>query len=193
MMPQNITITENRIYDTNSPNVVIMDQAETLLMEEFAKIVTTNGGDILEVGFGLGISASFIYNSNIKSYTCIEIHPDIYRNALTWAKDKSNVKIILGDWYEVIPTLKDKFDGIFMDTFEYSNFNKFENYCCSIANKDCILSIFDYKTQPNKSLDFVEFKMDKVDYLNNNKVVKLFYSHFDGNRFIKKQKSNKLI
>jgi len=193
MMPTNITITETRIYETDSPDIVIMDAAETLLMKEFAKIVTTNGGDILEVGFGLGISADFIYNNNINSYTCIEIHPDIYQKALKWANNKPNVKIILGDWYNIIPTFKNKFDGIFMDTFEYSNFNKFEEYCISIANKDCILSIFDYNTQSNKSLDFVEFKMDTVDYLNNNNIVKLFYSHFDGNAFGKKQKSIKLI
>jgi SAM-dependent methyltransferase len=192
-MPKNITITPTSIVNTNSPNVVIMDSAETPLMEKFAQIVTQNGGDILEVGFGLGISAEFIYRNNINSYTCIEIHPEIYQNALKWAQDKKNVKIILGDWIDIIPKLDVKFDGIFMDTFEYLNYNKFEEYCLNIANIDCVLSIFDYKTQPNKSLYFIEFKMDKIDYLKNKTIFRLFYSHFNGDGFVKRKKSNSLI
>ena len=31
--------------------------------------------------------------------------------------DKPNVKVIHGDWIDIIPTLDKKFDGIYMDTF----------------------------------------------------------------------------
>jgi len=78
MNQPDITITDDRIFYTNKPTVIVMDKVETPLMKRFAEIVTQNGGDILEVGFGMGISPDFIYNSNIKSYTCIEIHPKIY-------------------------------------------------------------------------------------------------------------------
>lgn len=192
-MPNNITITPNRIFDSEKPDVIIMDVVETPLMEKFAEIVTRNGGDILEIGFGLGISADYIYNNKIKSYTCIEIHPEIYQNAVRWAEDKQNVNIILGDWKDIIPTLNNKFDGIFMDTFEYTNYDKFEEYCLNIANVNCILSIFDYTTQPNKSLDFVSVKIDKMEYLNNREDFTIYYSHFNGNSFTKKEKSNSLI
>lgn len=192
-MPINVTITPNRIYNSETPDIVIMDIIETPLMEKFAEIVTRNGGDILEIGFGLGISANYIYNSNIKSYTCIEIHPEIYKNALKWSEDKPNVNIIFGDWINIIPTIDKKFDGIFMDTFEYTNYNKFEKYCLRIANMDCVLSIFDYTTQSNKSLDFVSVKIDRADYLDNREEFTLYYSHFNGNSFTKKEKSNKLI
>ena len=133
MIPKNITINPDRIFNTDDPNEIIMDVIETPLMEKFAEIVTRNGGDILEIGFGMGISANYIYNSQILNYTCIEIHPEIYERALEWAKDKPNVKIILGDWFDIIPRLTDKFDGIFMDTFEFSNYRNFEDYCKTIA------------------------------------------------------------
>lgn len=50
-------------------------------MKMLASIVTKNGGDILEVAFGLGISADFIrQHTNIKSHTIIECHPDVIKN-----------------------------------------------------------------------------------------------------------------
>ena len=57
-----------------------MDRSETSLMKRYSEIVTKNGGDILECGFGMGISADFIYNSNISSYTCIEINESVNSN-----------------------------------------------------------------------------------------------------------------
>lgn len=195
MMSKNITITSERIYDTNNPNLVIMDVIETPLMQKFSEIVTKNGGDILEVGFGMGISANFIYNSKIDSYTCIEIHPEIYKNALEWAKDKQNVNIILGDWVDIIPTLTNKFDGIFMDTFEFNNYQKFEEYCKNISNIGCVLSIFDYTTQNNKSLEFETVEMvNKIDYFkNDNKIINLYYTYFNGESFCRRTKPTSLL
>jgi spermidine synthase len=195
MMPKRVTITADRISDSDNSNIVIMDTVETPLMQKFAEIVTQNGGDILEIGFGLGISANFIYNSKINSYTCIEIHPEIYKNALEWAKDKSNVTIILGDWIDIIPTITKKFDGIFMDTFEFSNYRKFEEYCKKISNLGCILSIFDYMTQNNKSLEFETIEIaEKIDYFkNNNKIVNLYYTYFNGESFGRKTKPSKFL
>ncbi len=38
----------------------VMEGWQKDYMAEFAKVVTQNGGKILEVGFGMGLSASFI-------------------------------------------------------------------------------------------------------------------------------------
>jgi len=43
----------------------IMMDWETNLMQEHAKVVTENGGDILEIGFGMGICSNFIQEANI--------------------------------------------------------------------------------------------------------------------------------
>lgn len=190
---ENITITSDKIFYTNEPNLIIMDSVETPLMKEFANIVTENGGDILEIGFGMGISADFIYNSNIKSYTCIEVHPEIYKKALDWSNGKSNVNIILGNWIDIIPTLNTKYDGIFMDTFEFSNYEKFELYCRNIANDGCVLSIFGHNGI-SKSLEIKEFKINKIDYLEmTNDIFNITYSYFTNGSFSKKSKSNKIL
>lgn len=44
-------------------NFQVMQKWEDNYMKELAKVVTKKGGNILEVGFGLGISASYIQQS----------------------------------------------------------------------------------------------------------------------------------
>ena len=62
-------------------DISIMDDQETLIMEESAKVICKNGGDILNVGFGLGIIDSYIQQHKIKSHTIIEIHPGVIQHA----------------------------------------------------------------------------------------------------------------
>jgi hypothetical protein len=172
---------------------VVMDRSETSLMKRYSEIITKNGGDILECGFGMGISADFIYNSNITSYTCIEINESVYNSALEWAKDKPNAKIILGNWVDVIPTLTVKFDGIFHDTHLDHDFMLFEEYCEQIAKPNCILSIFGYHFYPKSDrLENEVFIMDKpLKHLNmRTNHWKIIYSYFINGSFSSKQKTN---
>ncbi len=102
-------------------NFQVMQDWEKNYMKELAEVVTQKGGDILEVGFGLGISANFIQKSNkIKSHTIIECHPDVLNFSIQQLKEKiATGKVILigGFWEDVVPKLKDNsFDGILFDT-----------------------------------------------------------------------------
>lgn len=93
----------------------IMMEWERDWMKRVAEIICSKGGDILNIGFGMGIVDSFISNSKIDSHTIVEIHPDV----LSHMKDSGWYKkanIIEGDWRSNI----DKFnfyDGVFYDTF----------------------------------------------------------------------------
>ena len=55
---------------------VMMDW-EDEIMKASADYICENGGDILEIGFGMGISAGYIQANNINSHTIIEKHPQI--------------------------------------------------------------------------------------------------------------------
>lgn len=172
---------------------VVMDRVETPLMKRYADIVTQNGGHVLECGFGMGISSDFIYNSNIDSYTCIEVNDDIYKLALEWSKDKTNVTILHGDWMDILPKLKIKFDGIFHDTHMDPNFLDFESKCEKIANDNCVLSIFGYTHYPNSIyLENEVFVMDeKLDYLGMKTNEWLITYSFFNNGSFKKTKTQK--
>ena len=118
----------DRIIDEDG--IIIMMSWEDSMMKKHAEIICRNGGDILEIGFGMGISAAHIQNQDIKSHTIIEIHPEVARRAREWAKDKPTVIIIEGDWYDVIDDLK-TYDGIFYDAFQDPNLRK----VCKCATK----------------------------------------------------------
>jgi predicted O-methyltransferase YrrM len=112
----------------------IMMDWETNLMQEHAKIVTENGGNILEIGFGMGICSNFIQEANINTHTIIEINDQIFERLLEWAKDKPNVIPIKGDWFNSIPKDK-KYDGIMHDTWEEKNWPCFLPNIESSLNK----------------------------------------------------------
>ena len=118
------TFLEDKILDEQGQE--IMMDWETDLMQEHAKVVTENGGDILEIGFGMGICSNFIQEANINTHTIIEINDQIFERLLEWAKDKPNVIPIKGDWFNSIPKDK-KYDGIMHDTWEEKNWSHFLN------------------------------------------------------------------
>ncbi len=125
------------------PGDYVMHRGEKSLMVKLAEIVTKNGGDILELGFGMHLSADAVQsNLNVKSHTIIEVHPEIYKNALIWAKDKPNTKIILGDWVDIIPTITDKFDGILHDTHMDYNLKNFLNLIKPNCKVGTIVGLF---------------------------------------------------
>lgn len=112
--------TDGRLIDERG-HAVMMDW-EKEWMYESAKIICGTGGDILNIGFGMGIIDSFIETYPINSHTIIEAHPDVYSKMIEdgWDK-KPNVKIIFGKWQDVINDLP-KFDGIYFDTWEDDGF-----------------------------------------------------------------------
>ena len=75
-------------------------------------------GNVLEIGFGMGYSATAIQKYNPKSYTIIECDPIVIKKCKEWAKNYNNVTIIEAKWQEVICTDRLKiYDEIFFDDF----------------------------------------------------------------------------
>ena len=105
-------------------NVEVMMDWEDSLMMASANYVCENGGDILEIGFGMGISANYIQSNNINSHTIVENHPDILPRLRQWSLDKPNVIIIEGSWFDNLNILS-TYDGIFYDTFGDPNMYNF--------------------------------------------------------------------
>lgn len=104
---------------------VMMDWEDSL-MSASAAYVCEGGGDILEIGFGMGISAGYMHSHSIASHTIVENHPDVIPKAQEWANNKSNVTIITGSWYDVKDNLS-TYDGIFYDTFGDENMDNFSS------------------------------------------------------------------
>jgi len=144
-------------------------------------------GDVLEIGFGLGYSATEIQKFPINSYTVIECDEETYERALKWKKNYNHsINIIFGRWEEVYETLP-KFDCMFFDDFDIKtlelckldpntpcrnidfivklknnlkNHTKFSFYCA--INKDQIQK---YKNQWKKSLKGYQKNINFKEYV----------------------------
>lgn len=117
-LSQSLIFEQDKIYytyDSGEQCEVMMDWEDSL-MSASAAYVTENGGDILEIGFGMGISADYIQSHSISSHTIVENHPDIIPLAQNWAADKPDVNIVTGSWYDNLDSLN-TYDGVFYDTY----------------------------------------------------------------------------
>jgi len=131
----------------------VMQRWEVPYMEQLAEVVVSNGGHILEVGFGLGISAGFIQKSKkIKRHTIIEAHPDVVKYAFKLFPESiksGRMNIIQGFWEDVTQMLKDDFfDGILFDTSPihketvFFHFFPFFQEGCRLLKKGGIFTYF---------------------------------------------------
>ena len=119
---------DNKIVDTESGLEVMMDWEDDI-MEKSAEFISHNKGDILEIGFGMGICADYIQAQGVNSHTIVEIHPQIIEKLKVWANGKSNVTIVEGDW-ESVSGLS-TYDGIFLDTFGDDSLSEFKEFALS--------------------------------------------------------------
>jgi guanidinoacetate N-methyltransferase len=108
-----------RTADTLSINgFQVMQRWEEPCMMEMARNVAQSGGDVLEVGFGMGISAFFINKHSPRSHTIIEANHEVAEQAREFARQNPNVKVIEGFWQDVIEQIaNESYDGVLFDTY----------------------------------------------------------------------------
>ena len=136
-----LTFVSGKIFypDETSPTgekAVMMDW-EDPIMAAHAQYVAENGGNILEIGYGLGISANYIQSYGPKFHTIIEIHPEIANSARKWANNREGLSIIEGDWYKTKKVIEANgpYDGIFYDAYGDDNIGFLVEFCVSNLNK----------------------------------------------------------
>lgn len=175
MKNDEVIITDEYIVLKENTRSVVMAKGAKSITEIYSYIVCQNGGDVLDIGFGMGFSANKM-SELADTYTCIEINPQIYETAKEWAKDKPNVEIIFGDWIDIIPTIKKKFDGIFFDTHNDINSHLSEEYAKLVSKEGTIFSHWNYFQIKNRTslneyvceLDMTKFPktVNGIHYIN---------------------------
>lgn len=145
---QKLTYTDDGRLLDDKGHAIMMDW-ETPIMKFQAEQICRSGGDVLNVGFGMGIIDSFIEEYAISSHTIIEPHPDVIKKIMVdgWLK-KPHVKAIFGTWADVMPYLP-KYDGIYIDTWN-EMFTGFIEYSPNILKPNGILSFFNNPSDDDK-------------------------------------------
>ena len=66
---------------------VVMMTWEDEIMKKSAEYICESKGDILEIGFGMGICSDYIQSQGVNSHTIVEIHPQVIEKLKVWASD----------------------------------------------------------------------------------------------------------
>ena len=174
---QQLIFEENMIYflgELDKRYEVMMDWEDDL-MKSSADFICQNGGHILEIGFGMGISANYIQQNNISSHTIVENHPDIIPKALEWAQNKPNVNIVQGSWYNNLSNLN-TYDGIFYDTYGDEHNKYFATSITQLTKTGTLLTFWNMLSEPMNIFRFENVEYDVYDitppqnsYFNSNK------------------------
>lgn len=131
---ETLTFASDKIHYTNNEGTqeVMMDW-EHNIMKASADYICEGGGDILEIGFGMGISADYIQANDISSHTIVENHPQIINKLKAWAVGKPNVFIVEGDWHDMKDSLS-TYDGVFYDTWGDKDTKYFKTVLPTLVN-----------------------------------------------------------
>lgn len=106
----------------------IMEDWQVPVMKAMAKVVAEAKGDVLEIGFGRGISSGMIQEHQVRSHTIIECNNAIVDRFHKWKEDykDKDIRLAHGMWQDVIDDLE-YFDGIFFHTYPL-NEDEYMNY-----------------------------------------------------------------
>jgi guanidinoacetate N-methyltransferase len=99
----------------------IMEDWQIPLMQRMAAVVTETAGDVLEIGFGRGISAGFIQAGKPRSHTIVECNDSVVDRFQAWRQTfaEADIRLIYGRWQDVVNQMQ-LYDGIFFHTYPLS-------------------------------------------------------------------------
>ncbi|KAK9809247.1 hypothetical protein WJX72_012048 [[Myrmecia] bisecta] len=141
-LQQRLQYDSERLMDAESKGVMMTWEGP--LMEAHAQAICSTGGDVLNVGFGLGMVDEALQKRKPRSHTIIEAHPDVHAHMLQqgWA-DKPGVRIVFGRWQDVLLQLG-QFDGIFFDTYGeyYEDLRAFHEHVPKLVRPGGVYSYF---------------------------------------------------
>jgi guanidinoacetate N-methyltransferase len=99
-------------------DVQIMEDWQLPLMAAMARIAATGAGDVLEIGYGRGVSAAMIQAHGVRSHTIVECNPSVIERFERWRATLPDraLRLVPGLWQDVIDALG-QFDAVFFHTY----------------------------------------------------------------------------
>jgi guanidinoacetate N-methyltransferase len=98
----------------------VMKRWETPLMNRMAELLCDNlqRTRIVEVGFGMGLSATALQAQKVERHTIIEPHPDMFARLQDWRAERPEADIRpVHDYWQNQSQLFAEADGVFFDTY----------------------------------------------------------------------------
>ena len=142
----------------------IMESWQTPLMERMAEIVCKTHGHILEVGFGRGVSASYIQAQGVASHTIIEVNETLIETRYKpWRArfPENDIRIVQGKWQDVIDRLG-QYDGIFFHTYPLNEEEFFQYIVYSITFAEHFFATAAKHLNPHGTFTYLSNEIDSI-------------------------------
>ena len=96
----------------------IMEDWQRPMMQAMADIAAGQHGDVLEIGFGRGVSADFIQAHGVNSHTIIECNDSVVERFHRWREQypDQDIHLVHARWQDALQQLS-RYDGIFFHTY----------------------------------------------------------------------------
>lgn len=159
--------------DENGKDVLLKDGSYQVMMEwekpymEACIDALEPFGDVLEIGFGCGYSATHIQKYKPRTHTIIEYHPVVCKKAREWAKNHPGVKIVEDTWQNALSSLG-VFDCIFFDDYPLESPKETEFFQKAGEKASLVLSkgqkLIKSVQEKFTFLKTMQYKDDDLDY-----------------------------
>jgi guanidinoacetate N-methyltransferase len=141
----------------------IMEDWQLPLMRAMADIVGAHGGDVLEVGFGRGVSATFLQEHDLASHTIIECNDSVVGRFEEWRRawPDRDIRMVRGLWQDTIDALG-QFDGIFFHTYALDEDEAIDLLARSVTFADHFFSAAAAHLRPGGVFTYLTNEVDSL-------------------------------
>ena len=102
----------------------IMEDWQQPVMAAMVEAVTRgtgaagSGGDLLEIGFGRGVSSEMIQQAGVRSHTIVECNPHVVERYRHWRQTHADadIRLLQGRWQDLIGQFE-QYDAVFFHTY----------------------------------------------------------------------------
>ena len=153
----------------------IMEDWQTPLMRAMAGAVTAAHGDVLEIGFGRGVSADFIQAGGVRSHTIVECNDSVVERFQRWRAQfpERDIRLIHGLWQATVDQFG-QYDGIFFHTFPLSEAEYVETVVNSVTFAEHFLPTAAAHLRPGGVFTYMTNEIDSFSRAHQ----RLLFQHF---------------
>lgn len=165
-------LSEDRMTDQE-----IMEDWQTPLMKSMADYGCCTHGDVLEIGFGRGVAATFIQQAGVRSHTIVEMNSfSISDFFLHWQKQfqDQDIRMIEGRWQDVTDQLQ-TYDTVFFHAFPMNEAEFVEHIVNSVTFAEHFFSTAAALLRPGGAFVYMTTEIDSVSRRHQRSL----FQHFD--------------
>ncbi|MHC1766651.1 MAG: amino acid adenylation domain-containing protein [Verrucomicrobiia bacterium] len=154
----------------------IMEDWQIPLMRAMAGYAAESPGDVLEVGFGRGVSATFIQQRRPRSHTIIEMNRHcIQQHFEPWRQrySEADVRVCAGRWQDVLPDLG-LFDAILFHTYPMNEEEFMEYVLSSITFAEHAFEPMAHHLKPGGIFTYLTAEIDSLSRRHQRALLKHF-------------------